>query len=471
MSCKEATPKPAAEARNKPAVSVSNVSKSYNIYATPRARLKQFVAPPIRRAMGLKERQYYRQFHALHNISFEVGRGETFGIVGKNGSGKSTLLQIICGTLSQSAGEVATQGRVAALLELGAGFNPEFSGRDNVYMNGRLLGLTTEKIDARFDRIAAFADIGDFIEQPVKTYSSGMYVRLAFGVIANVDADILIIDEALAVGDAYFVQKCMRFLREFMDHGTLLFVSHDTAAVQSLCSRAMLLSGGKTEMIDTPKKVARRYLENLYSEQQDIDGTSTSEPASPDSPPLRSTTALEQARDMRLDMVNQSAHRSELEIFRFKPDSEKFGTGLVEIESVRFLDSEGRPLQWIVGGEQVVLEIITKANAELTAPIIGFELKNRLGQTVFGDNTHLSTLERDLQAQQGQAVKASFDFRMPVMPAGDYSVAVAVADGSQAAHVQHQWRHDALIVRIHSDSLCFGVVGIPMRRIELVVSE
>ncbi len=190
------------------AIRVTNLSKSYQIYETPRDRLKQFVLPRLQRIAGQAPRQYYREFRALNNVSFDVRKGETVGIIGRNGSGKSTLLQIICGTLTPTGGTVETRGRIAALLELGSGFNPDFTGRENVYLNASVLGLPQEEIETRFDDIAAFADIGDFIDQPVKTYSSGMIVRLAFAVAINVDPDILVIDEALSVGDELFQRKC-----------------------------------------------------------------------------------------------------------------------------------------------------------------------------------------------------------------------------------------------------------------------
>ena len=215
------------------AIRVEHLSKCYQIYERPQDRLKQ--------SLWRGRRQFFREFWALRDLSCTLRRGETVGVIGRNGSGKSTLLQMICSTLTPTAGTIHVNGRVAALLELGAGFNPEFTGRENVRMNAALLGLTPSEIDARLPAILAFADIDDFVDQPVKTYSSGMFVRLAFAVIAHVDADILIIDEALAVGDGFFTQKCMRFLREFRENGTLLFVSHDTSAVLNLCDRALWL--------------------------------------------------------------------------------------------------------------------------------------------------------------------------------------------------------------------------------------
>src|SRR5450759_1720920 len=236
------------------AIRVSNLSKCYQIYNAPRDRLKQFVVPRLQRMAGQTPRQYFREFWALKDISFEIKKGETVGIIGRNGSGKSTLLQLICGTLSPTGGSVATNGRIAALLELGSGFNPEFTGRENVYMNAAVLGLSKEEVDQRFDAIAAFADIGYFIEQPVKAYSSGMMVRLAFAVIAHVNADILVIDEALSVGDAIFTQKCARFLRAFREKGTLLLVSHDTSSVINLCQSAIWLDQGATRMQSTAQE-------------------------------------------------------------------------------------------------------------------------------------------------------------------------------------------------------------------------
>lgn len=252
------------------AIKVENLSKCYQIYDTPRDRLKQFIYPKIKGALAPVKKlitshqspitNYYREFWALKDVSFEVKKGETVGIIGRNGSGKSTLLQMICGTLTPTSGSVQTNGRIAALLELGAGFNPEFTGRENVYMNATVLGLGQAEIDARFDDIAAFADIGDFIEQPVKCYSSGMYARLAFAVAINVDPNILIIDEALAVGDEPFQRKCFARIEQIKRNGgTILFVSHSSNAIIALCDRAVLLNGGKSLYVGPPKMAVGFY--------------------------------------------------------------------------------------------------------------------------------------------------------------------------------------------------------------------
>lgn len=208
----------------------------------------------------MQPRQYYREYWALKNVSFEVKKGETLGVIGRNGCGKSTLLQMICGTLNPSAGSIKTEGRLAALLELGSGFNPEFTGRENVYLNGALLGLTRGEIDARFKDIAEFAGIGDFIDQPVKTYSSGMYVRLAFAIQANVDPEILIVDEALAVGDAYFVHKCMLRFNQLQNAGTtIIFVSHDALSVKTLCQKGVWLENGQLKYFGDASIAVDRY--------------------------------------------------------------------------------------------------------------------------------------------------------------------------------------------------------------------
>lgn len=241
------------------AIKVENLSKIYQIYDKPIDRLKQ--------SLFRGRRKYYREFAALNNVSFQIRKGETVGIIGKNGSGKSTLLQILAGTLTPTSGSVEVNGRVAALLELGSGFNPEFTGRENVYMNGAILGISKEEMDRRFNEIAEFADIGDFIDQPVKTYSSGMYVRLAFSIAINVDADILIVDEALAVGDIKFQIKCIDKMKEIKNKGTtILFVSHSGEQVKRFCDRAIWLQNGSVRHIGPSSEVVNQYEDSLQLE-------------------------------------------------------------------------------------------------------------------------------------------------------------------------------------------------------------
>jgi lipopolysaccharide transport system ATP-binding protein len=444
------------------AIRVKGLSKCYGIYASPRERLKQFILPRLQRLVGQAPKQYFHEFWALKDVSFEIKKGETVGIIGRNGSGKSTLLQMICGTLHPTSGSIQTNGRIAALLELGSGFNPEFTGRENVYMNASVLGLSNEEINERFNDIVTFADIGDFIDQPVKTYSSGMMVRLAFAVIAHVDADILVIDEALAVGDAFFVQKCMRFLHSFMEKGTVLFVSHDSGAIVNLCKRVVWLHKGIVEGVGLPKEMSENYLQKSYEDQQGVSlirqgGIKSAQKLQPYTFP----------RDVREDIINQSQLRNEIEFFAFSLDAPSFGKGGADIIEVKITNEAEQFLAWVVGGERVKLHIQCKAKEDVFSPIVGFMVKDRLGQTIFADNTYLSYMDSPLTAASGEEILACFEFTMPVMPLGDYTITVAIAGGSQLDHVQHQWIHDALTFKVHSTSVCHGLIGIPMTKIEL----
>ena len=431
-------------------LSVKNISKCFEMYEKPVHRLFQ--------TLCAGRKKFYEEFWALHDVSFEVRRGECVGIIGRNGAGKSTLLQIITGTLQPVAGTVERRGRVAALLELGSGFNPEFTGRENVYMNASILGLKREEIDARYQDILDFADIGDFIDQPVKTYSSGMMVRLAFAVVAHVDADILIVDEALAVGDAFFQQKCMRFIRKFKEEHTILFVSHDTGAVVNLCDRAVLLEGGQVKMIGSPKEVSEQYLKDYYSDNQEVDGN-----------PNRENPASERQDgeyyDMRRTLINGSKFRNDMEVFKFSKES-FFGEGGAEIRNVYFSDLNGRPLSWIVGGEIVRLTITVLVVRDMTSPIVGFTVKDHLGQWILGDNTYITYQHAPVRARAGKRLVAEFEFYMPTLCPGNYSIDCAVADGSQGNHVQQQWIHDAVVFVSHS-SYTFSLYGAVMRKIDM----
>ena len=242
------------------AIRVQNVEKIYRIFDTPADRLRQYIFPRLFRIFNFPQKKYFHEFRALDDISFEVKKGEVFGIIGKNGAGKSTLLQVLCGTLAPSSGIVEVNGRVAALLELGAGFNPEFTGRENVYMNARILGISSDEINIRFQSVLDFAGIGDFIDQPVKTYSSGMYVRLAFSIAIHTEPDILIVDEALSVGDVAFQNKCMLKIKELRSKGTtLLFVTHDLSTLQLICDRVGYIGAGRMLQIGDPVAVAQEY--------------------------------------------------------------------------------------------------------------------------------------------------------------------------------------------------------------------
>ena len=429
---------------------INHISKRFEIYDKPRHRLQQML-------FG-RWKTYYREFHALSDIDFEVKKGECVGIIGPNGAGKSTLLQIMTGTLQPTGGTVERHGRIAALLELGSGFNPEFTGRENVYMNAAILGLTKKETDEKYQDIVDFADIGEFIDRPVKTYSSGMLVRLAFAVNAFVDPDVLIVDEALAVGDVFFQQKCMRFIRKFKETHTILFVSHDTAAVVNLCDRAVLLENGQMKMIGSPKEVSEQYLKDLYSDSQEVEGNQHEE-----NPPSERQEG--EYYDMRRALINGSKYRNDMEVFKFSNQS-CFGAGGAEIENVYFADLEGKPLSWIVGGEIVKLTITVRVQKDMSSPIIGFTVKDRLGQWILGDNTYITYQKAPVRASAGQRLVAEFEFYMPTLQPGNYSIDCAVADGTQENHVQQQWLHDAVVFVSHS-SYTFSLFGAVMKKINL----
>jgi lipopolysaccharide transport system ATP-binding protein len=445
-------------------IRVKNLSKRYEIYDRPSDRLKQFIFPRISKFFGKSAKTYFREFWALKNVTFEVGKGETVGIVGRNGSGKSTLLQLICGTLSPTFGEIEVNGRVAALLELGSGFNPEFSGRENVFLNATILGLSANEISARFDAIADFADIGEFIEQPVKTYSSGMLVRLAFAVIAHVDADILVIDEALAVGDVFFTQKCMRFLRKFMETGTVLFVSHDTGSITALCNWALRLEGGALLEGGPPKMICENYLEDFYSSRGIRD---------------QKTESIEIKKNQTYKKINVVAPanplnfenlHSDINFFEFNEDAHSFGMGGVKILEVKMLNEYGQHQTLINSGGLVVLSILFKAIVALNNPIVGFFVRDKLGQNLFGDNTFIASSNEKIICSSDDMLEAQFHFQMPRLLAGDYSITVAVAEGTPESHIQHQWIHDALIFK-STGSLSTGIIGIHMSEIKLIKME
>ncbi|CBK43118.1 ABC-type polysaccharide transport system, ATPase component [Nitrospira defluvii] len=425
------------------AIRVHNLSKTYRLYDRPGDRGKQWILPAVQTCLGRKPAQYYREVHAVEDVSFEVKKGETLGIIGRNGSGKSTLLQLIVGTLSPTGGTIEIDGRVAALLELGAGFHPEFTGRENVYLNAALLGLSREDVDVQLDDILAFADIGIAADQPVKTYSSGMIVRLAFAVIAHVKADILIIDEALAVGDAFFVQKCMRFLRAFMEHGTVLFVSHDSAAVLSLCRNALWLDHGRVADMGEAKSVCDRYLNPQASHGNVPRGAMFGE---------SETRAVS----------DDGAGAQWLET------SGLFGERRACIEKVAFRDASGRVLHTVQASARVSLLVWCQTSIQLLSPIVGFVVRDRLGQSLFGGNVCVAGQGSSSSTiVPGTRFVAELEFMMPVLHAGDYSLSVALAEGTQEHHVQYHWIHDALTFSSNPSELCFGLIAVELLHVEL----
>lgn len=420
---------------------VSDLGKCYQIYAKPKDRLKQ--------ALWRGRRQYYREFWALRNVNLEIRTGEAVAIIGRNGSGKSTLLQMICGTLAPTEGSVKTSGTIAALLELGSGFNPEFTGIENVFLNASLLGLTQEKIRERLEDIQAFADIGDFVHQPVKTYSSGMLVRLAFAVVAHVDPSVLIVDEALSVGDAVFGQRCMRFIRRYTEKGTLLFVSHDLNAVSSLCERAIWLDSGRLSM-DAPvgsiiTAYTRYCLETSNAEiASDAHSTQSHEPEAGVAGVLETGGSEQESTGIRYTWTNDGeddeSKQSEIACW----DSERdYGNQHAYITSVRMVTQDGEATTTPKCGEAVALEITAKCKTVIDSFLAGFVIRDRTGQIVFGEN---NIGQGEIQAAKSEVVTVVFQFAMPFLQPGDYSLSAAVSNGDAMQFETMHYKPDILVL-------------------------
>lgn len=435
-------------------IQCKDLGKCYQIYNNPKDRLKQ--------AIWRGKRQYFREFWALRDVNFEVKRGESLGIIGRNGSGKSTLLQLICGTLTPTEGTIRSKGRIAALLELGSGFNPEFTGLENVYLNASMLGLSKNETDKRLDGILSFADIGDFLDQPVKTYSSGMAVRLAFAVIAHVDADILVVDEALAVGDTIFVQRCMRFIRQIREERCLLFVSHDAEAVKSLCSHALWISKGTTHCQGSCTEVSLDYLRycqaTSYGEEVTI--TATGNSAAVQHEPDKILEKLP-AHAKQLQDKNLLDYGTEAYITNNLEGADGWKTGdadLIEVSIKASLDTHENSI--LRGGEEVEIIIRAKAHKALKAPALGFMLKNKLGQALFGENTLITReVNPPISAQPGDELTASFRLIFPMLPSGEYALMASIADGDLSSNTQHHWLENATVISVASSRVRHGLTG------------
>lgn len=393
-------------------IRAEGLTKAYTIWTSPAARLHgpilgqigqlPFLPVAIRESCRRRSHESFRNFYALRDVSFQVGRGESVGIIGRNGSGKSTLLQMVAGTLQPTAGEVSTRGKVAALLELGSGFNPEFTGRENVYLNAAILGLSREETDAKFEQIAAFADIGDFIEQPVKTYSSGMLVRLAFAVQVIIEPEVLIVDEALSVGDVFFQQKCFERLRALRRAGTtLLFVSHDTSAVANLCERAVWLDQGRMREIGPAEKVVRRYLADAGPGLSGRNASGTSHSTVKKSAGLPATAPADLSRCQR------------------------FGDQGVRVAAFWLAQETGSHVA--IGG-WVEAVMLIEATRDLRDVSAGFEIRDRMGQVICGTGLRaIGQLIPELSAGEQRLVAMRFQC---LLAPGKYTLDVGCGDSS-----------------------------------------
>ena len=432
------------------AVRVQQLGKCYEIYASPRDRLKQFLLPPLQGGLGRPAGKYFREFWALQDVSFDVQPGETIGIIGRNGSGKSTLLQMICGTLSPTRGSVQTRGRVAALLELGSGFNPDFTGRENVYLNATVLGLGQQEIEARLADIIDFADIGQFIDQPVKTYSSGMVVRLAFAVQSQIEPDILIVDEALSVGDAKFQAKCFDRLKKLKERGTsILLVTHSSEQIVTHCTRAVLLNDGAVLEIGEPRRIVNRYLDLLFGrERKPATPADGAPPPQSTGPVVPSQYPLSQSEDVFATHPGYNAHEY------------RWGDGSARILDF-FLSADGEPYPSAIDtGQQLVLAVSIQFAGTLVRPILGITIKTKEGVTVYGVNSE--TLQVDAFEALGQAGSVAIPaitFRCWLAP-GDYFVSLGLASRQGADVVPHDRRYDAIHLHVSPDTSFHGLVNL-----------
>ena len=413
------------------ALRVSEIAKQYRIYERPGDRLKEVLTRNLLRR--------HREFWALRDISFEVERGTTTGIIGPNGSGKSTLLQIIAGTLEATRGEVVCDGRIAALLELGAGFNLEFTGLENVYMNAALLGFSRRDIERRLPEIERFAEIGDFLHQPVKTYSSGMYVRLAFAIAIHAEPELLIVDEALAVGDAVFQHRCLRRIKEMQTRGTtILFVSHDTAAIRALCGRAILLSAGRMVADGKAADVLNHY-QKLIMEREEVYAANL--PAS--------------------EGVNSSAGEIDAEGENWPALRYTFrhGDRRAEILGAALLDESRRPVEVVETGAPVLLQMHVLFHRPVERPVFGFLIRNRHDIHVYGTNTEQQQLTFE-SVRAGEVVEVTFGFQC-WLGIDQYSFALAVHSSAYSADgVGHDWIDGTLFFRVTSAKLIEGLVNL-----------
>jgi len=430
---------------NNTVISGRNVSKKYNIYQQPIHRLKEYLT--------LGTRSYHQEFWALKNISFEVNRGEAVGIIGRNGCGKSTLLQIVCGILSPTSGEIMTRGRISAILELGAGFNPEFTGRDNIFINGQIMGLSLNQIEDRFEEITAFADIGEFIDQPVKTYSTGMSIRLAFACAVSVRPDILIVDEALNVGDVFFQQKCFAKIRETMSSGTTcLFVSHDTSAIMNLCNRAILLTQGEIDFQGAPEETISRYFSKLGTRASSRQAKTMRE----DHLPRKSET------DQIISPSDILAHNI------LNTPHPHHGPGELEVVAVRVTDRHGRDTLGVRMLESLNLYVLLRANQDIYAPSTGIVIYDRLGNLVFSAGARqLRQKLPDLISGQELMVKMEITFN--VQP-GEYTFSLGASEPSDQGpnvgyiHQMHDMLGPIVVTADYSQTLPFyGIAQLPMK--------
>lgn len=398
-------------------IKVNELSKMYKLYSKPTDRIKE--------TLSITKKQYHQKFNALDGISFNVKKGETVGIIGKNGSGKSTLLKLVTGVLTPTSGSIQVDGKISALLELGAGFNGDLSGMENIYLNGVLLGYSKEYVESIMDDILDFADIGEFIYQPVKTYSSGMFVRLAFSIAINIKPEILIVDEALSVGDMRFQQKCYRKIREIKKNGTVLFVSHDTGALANFCDRIIWLDGGKIYKEGKPDEILDEYQAYMSYDIKEMESVTV----------YKGSDGQSEEENEDVEVQNNNVTKAK-----------SFGNGKAVFEKIALLDYKtNKNVSVVTGGEKVILDICINAKEDIDMPILGFTFKDALGNALIVTNTYFEKIKvKEIKAGEKKHYRWLFEF--PYIRSGKYTYNIALACGTYHAHEQVQWINDALVV-------------------------
>ncbi len=414
-----------------PAIQVQHLSKCYRIYKRKWDKLRE--------AIGLGSGKLHREFWALNDVSFELESGHNLGIIGQNGSGKSTLLQILAGIMYQTKGDCFVNGRISALLELGSGFNPEFTGRENVFMNGAILGMDSRQMQDRFDTIATFAEIGNFMDQPVKTYSSGMFMRLAFAVAVNVDPDILLVDEALSVGDLIFQHRCMHRMNHLRNSGkTIVLVTHDLDAVTKFCDSAILLDEGRLLELGKPDEVVLKYRALIFERERRYSG-------------YYGASQVPESSNLVKPL-------GEMPVARTIPNIDhRFGNGEAELLGVELLDGNGKMISETDGGQEIIIRVSAKFRADVETPILGYTLRDRLGVQMSGCNT--SYADQPLPSvRKDQIITSDFRVTLPFLAPGSYSISPAVAKGSIEQHDMCDWIDNALVFTLRTEKLVYGVM-------------
>ncbi len=443
------------------AIDARGIGKCYHIYGRPADRLKQ--------ALFRWKRQFYKDFWAVNDASFVVRRGESVGIIGRNGSGKSTALQLVAGVLTPTTGSVEVRGRVAALLELGAGFNSEFTGRENVYMAGAIAGFSRARMDELFPKVADFADVGEFIDQPMKTYSSGMYVRVAFAAAVIMQPDILIVDEALAVGDIFFQQKCMRHMRDELRGVTKLLVTHDMSTITSLCDRCLVMHKGKLMFDGPPGRAVEFYTKLVHNEEfghllrvgdKAVPTPESGGPGANESP----SVAPERDRTLRPEHAWVGP-----ELWHEVPEAARSGAGQVVIERVAFTDRFGAALDTIRPGDRYVGWFVIRTTLAKRNLIFGIAVVDRTGTHVCGDNT-ISPPGGPIDVPEAGEYLVRMEFVWPRLQPGTYTITYGCGEGTDPMyHVIQCWAHSALAVTAISPDLpVHGIFTNPLCDFEIV---